>query len=233
MKKFILLLIVSASCIQVKAQTDKEFFIKLLDKSAQYYDLKEYTLRMRYDLFDNHKDEKPAESYISEMVKLGDNHYVKMNHITWLKVKNVVLAVDEEQRAIIIGNMAKPPTGEDPLQFKSYLKFFKTIKRVQKGQFERYILTTPSITQLPYHKMVIDIKRSGEIVRKEVFLVNQVNYMKDGEMVTVQPRIVTSYQSLVKKADPSKFTFKNYVTKVDGKYLPTKKYREYRVIGAN
>lgn len=216
-------------------ETDKSKIINLLKKSQQVFEgLKSYYFESDYKLYVNQTSNEVKESYTGITVKKDHLAYSKIATTEFVILKDLNLKIDNNTKRIQISTEKNQENLTPNFDIKKYLNYFVSYKITEVNNQYKCELKTDKVTMIPYSKVVIYIdKKTSRMLKQELyFLTKHKTKIVKGKPHYDYPRLEIVFSNFKTEDIDSDVLFKkeNYVIVNKGKYIPTKKYKEYLIV---
>lgn len=215
---------------------NKEKVLSLINQAQQKYESVSYfEMKVDFILYNNYASSSVTEKFSGFFIKNGSQNYSKIEEVENLQTGGKQVKVFHENKIIEYKKSDTNSLGNDvfPL-ISSYLDYFSEFEIVEKNTFWRCILKTGAVSMIPYSKAVIEIdKKTGLFLKQELFFLVANEYVDEsGVKKKDYPRLELRYSdfTIEKKSSSTVFNIRQYVVENKGKYSPSEKYKEYKLI---
>ncbi len=219
---------------QIIGQTDKLKITNLLTQSQKTYNITPvFKLSTKYTLFANYTSEEEIESYRGKLVKNKTEFYLKVQNTEFINLKKINLKIDHESKLMEISSSEKTTLlpGSD---IKEIINNFNSFQLDSNENFWICILSTPEISFIPYHKIIIYIDKKNLTIHKQemYFLNKQPHKNKQGKIRYEFPRLEIEFSLLENNISSfeDKFIVENYIQYRGNKTIPSKQFHQYKIV---
>lgn len=223
----------SAHLAKGQAKTDKDKIIELFAKSKKVYESRNvFKLNVSYKMFLSNKSDIPSEKYDGTFIKKNSDYYSKISNTEFVKIKNCFIKIDNDSKLI---EFKKEIKTESPIyDLTGILSNFNAFKLTSDGDYWICTMTAPEITFVPYGKAVVAIHKTNYTLSRQIlYLLNQSTHKNiNGKKTVVYPRLEITFSDTEAKTIPlgTKFSVNTYVIESNKKLIPSKNYKNYKIV---
>ncbi|AXT51732.1 hypothetical protein D1818_13095 [Aquimarina sp. BL5] len=198
-----------------------------------YQNTNAYAITMKYNVYKNDNEIKPVESYNGVYLKKNKYSKLQLLNSEVIQVVNTQLIIDHTNKAISYNKTLGETQVVNTLDFKNYLKFYKTIC-VEEDQ-EKMVLHLQlknNKTPIPYYKVILHIDQKEHFVTKqELFFSSKLPFeSSDGKKEWGNAKLCIEME-LQKSVNQEVLQISDYVTpNPNGHKQLTGKYKNYQLV---
>ncbi|MDR6299386.1 hypothetical protein [Mesonia maritima] len=153
----------------VTAQGNLPKVTQLLEKSQSFYENHPvFKAMLQYKLYRSPEDPVEIERYKGVLIKGYQNMYLKIHNTEFITSSKYYLKVNHEEKAMEYLPLSNAGLENNPLDMKSYLKFFADREISDEGTVWACKLIAPKYTQLPYASVTFYFDKGSYEVEKQV-----------------------------------------------------------------
>lgn len=235
MKKITFLLILVNSVLMFSQEQSVSDVLAKAQKELLNQD--NLSCNLNYSYYPTYNSVKALESYDGKLVKKLKNFYIKIKSTIFLNdvIKKKSLKLNEDQKAILVSDVTSNLEQQNVIDNQQLLKQFKSYKLIDKEDHWICQFIAPQISQLPYSKVEVLIRKSDyKTLKQTLYFSAKVPYLdKQNKEIFDNPRLevtINNYSTDLTKEEIAMTTIDSYITITKQKIVGKKLYKDYSII---
>lgn len=227
----IITLLLCTSSFESISQKDSDELVKI---NKYLEGNKNFSVKLRYELFTNHTSLKAKERYFGFYLKFQNNHYSNLGDNETIISEKHVIQIYNSEKKIFYSNKPKNINHLTTFNLDSLSKSFKIQSNIVIAQnLSKIVLVPFDKNKSEYEKIELFYDSKSYCPQKmSIYFKNNIEFSEElGSNNKSKPRLEINFSEYNSKlGDLNIFAEKNYIVKYKKKLIGVGKYKDYSIL---